>query len=448
MDKPHRFHRYRIICIVVSMIVFLLLSIITCGLYSMWIKERISAVKVALIDHGLAIANVSEYRRNFTVNMLSSIVQKSDVAVLQDLLRETNSTMPPPPYLYYIETILMHEGRCYSIQLNDNSICNNLMSSLLFLQRFNSGFIRVKGIVYEYYVHLLSAKSNLLFLLRPERHLNRLRIQNEDNDNLLMAIFYRGKLIAGDKFKDSDAVFSKVVSTQGFAYMPNSIYYFAYKKDAFIKGCFLLVFISGVIAAVFFMFCNLLITNIIARGYKEKRVIVEGVNTLPIEDGLFFNETDMRKIQSIYHSTIFDELTGAYGRKSFDDDIQELIKQKGSLCLFDVDKFKSINDGFGHLFGDEVLKRVVSIVREKIIGGRVYRFGGDEFAVIFYGNNFSELLNCMKGLTSFYVGGCHCSCSIGIAKTDECDTAASLKRLADKRLYNSKENGRAMITWY
>ncbi|HFW1126372.1 TPA: hypothetical protein ACIAXP_004953, partial [Salmonella enterica subsp. enterica serovar Typhimurium] len=92
MDKPHRFHRYRIICIVVSMIVFLLLSIITCGLYSMWIKERISAVKVALIDHGLAIANVSEYRRNFTVNMLSSIVQKSDVAVLQDLLRETNST--------------------------------------------------------------------------------------------------------------------------------------------------------------------------------------------------------------------------------------------------------------------------------------------------------------------------------------------------------------------
>lgn len=169
---------------------------------------------------------------------------------------------------------------------------------------------------------------------------------------------------------------------------------------------------------------------------------------MPIEDGLFFNETDMRKIRSIYHSTIFDELTGAYGRKSFDDDIQELINQKGSLCLFDVDKFKSINDGFGHLFGDEVLKRVVSIVRAQIIGGRVYRFGGDEFAVIFYGDNFSELLNCMKGLVSFYVGGCHCSCSIGIAKTDECDTAASLKRLADKRLYNSKENGRAMITWY
>ncbi|MEN1417360.1 diguanylate cyclase, partial [Pseudomonas aeruginosa] len=57
------------------------------------------------------------------------------------------------------------------------------------------------------------------------------------------------------------------------------------------------------------------------------------------------------------------------------------------MCLFDVDKFKNINDTFGHLLGDEVLMKVVKILKSQIPvdKGKVYRFGGDEFAVIYTG---------------------------------------------------------------
>ncbi len=51
-----------------------------------------------------------------------------------------------------------------------------------------------------------------------------------------------------------------------------------------------------------------------------------------------------------------DDLTKAMGRKSFDEDLKALPEKGGYLCLFDVDKFKNINDTLRHLLGDEVMK--------------------------------------------------------------------------------------------
>ena len=85
----------------------------------------------------------------------------------------------------------------------------------------------------------------------------------------------------------------------------------------------------------------------------------------------------------MYNSAFLDDLTKAMGRKSFDEDLKALPEKGGYLCLFDVDKFKNINDTFGHLLGDEVLMKVVKILKSQIPvdKGKVYRFGGDEFAV-------------------------------------------------------------------
>ena len=76
-------------------------------------------------------------------------------------------------------------------------------------------------------------------------------------------------------------------------------------------------------------------------------------------------------------------MTGAYSRNSFDDSIKDIIGTGDSyLCFFDVDRFKFVNDNFGHLFGDEVLIYVVHYLKDKMNGFnfRIYRFGGDEFA--------------------------------------------------------------------
>jgi len=67
-----------------------------------------------------------------------------------------------------------------------------------------------------------------------------------------------------------------------------------------------------------------------------------------------------------------DSLTGVLNRVAFEDILNKEIKEARryskqlSLIIFDVDNFKSINDGFGHLFGDRVLKKVAGIVRESL----------------------------------------------------------------------------------
>lgn len=64
---------------------------------------------------------------------------------------------------------------------------------------------------------------------------------------------------------------------------------------------------------------------------------------------------------------------------------------------------KNINDTFGHLLGDEVLMKVVKILKSQIPvdKGKVYRFGGDEFAVIYTGGTLEELLSILKRNRSF-----------------------------------------------
>ncbi|MEG0385524.1 MAG: GGDEF domain-containing protein [Solibacillus sp.] len=83
----------------------------------------------------------------------------------------------------------------------------------------------------------------------------------------------------------------------------------------------------------------------------------------------------------------FDPLTGVYNRSSYKQYMEQLIKKKRKehigLLLIDLDNFKQVNDQFGHLEGDEVLKKMADILR-KAVGnkGFVARFGGDEFAIV------------------------------------------------------------------
>ncbi|MFL1696307.1 diguanylate cyclase [Weissella kandleri] len=88
-----------------------------------------------------------------------------------------------------------------------------------------------------------------------------------------------------------------------------------------------------------------------------------------------------------------DFLTNAYNRESFDSVFNEVFDAFSnnqipwSLLLFDIDNFKQVNDTYGHLVGDEVLKQVTSSVQSTLIetnsSGQLFRLGGEEFGIIF-----------------------------------------------------------------
>lgn len=125
-----------------------------------------------------------------------------------------------------------------------------------------------------------------------------------------------------------------------------------------------------------------------------------------------------------------------------------------SICLFDIDHFKVVNDKYGHLVGDEILQKVAEVltlhVRQTDLLGR---WGGEEFVVILEDTNEQGALNFAEKVrneikqrsqqddfsTSITV-------SVGVALCDKHDSAESLFASADKAMYESKEKGRDCVS--
>ncbi len=157
-----------------------------------------------------------------------------------------------------------------------------------------------------------------------------------------------------------------------------------------------------------------------------------------------------------------DGLTGIYNRLYFNElflkecKIAEENNLNLSVALFDIDKFKSINDTYGHLAGDEVIKMIADIDRETAeqYGGFACRYGGEEFLLVLPKTSAevaSAILESMhdriKNTTIFYEGKeIHVNVSIGLTSYPElCASTDELIRRADSLMYYSKENGRGML---
>lgn len=151
----------------------------------------------------------------------------------------------------------------------------------------------------------------------------------------------------------------------------------------------------------------------------------------------------------------YDYLTSIYNRRTFLDKLElEIRKSKNfqvptSLMMIDVDRFKYINDTYGHLAGDIVLKRVSQILREGIRSKDILgRYGGDEFVICLPETSFDEAVNIAERLRSkiecvtikqgsFEI---NVTASFGIAAYD-CfvnEDADSLISRADRNMYKAK----------
>ncbi|MDX9756504.1 MAG: GGDEF domain-containing protein [Sulfurimonas sp.] len=87
-------------------------------------------------------------------------------------------------------------------------------------------------------------------------------------------------------------------------------------------------------------------------------------------------------IRESYRLAFYDELTSLPGRRALVEDMAKL-GMKYSLAMIDIDHFKKFNDTYGHDTGDEVLKMVASKLAEVSGGGKAYRYGGEEFVLLF-----------------------------------------------------------------
>jgi diguanylate cyclase (GGDEF)-like protein len=94
-------------------------------------------------------------------------------------------------------------------------------------------------------------------------------------------------------------------------------------------------------------------------------------------------------LHSSYNMAYRDELTGLLGRRALNDRLKGLGK-KYVIAMTDVDHFKKFNDTFGHNIGDDVLKMVGKKIESIQGGGTAYRYGGEEFCIVFPGKSLYE----------------------------------------------------------
>ena len=164
---------------------------------------------------------------------------------------------------------------------------------------------------------------------------------------------------------------------------------------------------------------------------------------------------DMEKMNRLELRAAHDSLTGLLNHKAAKAQISEILaadeEQKYILLVFDLDHFKTANDTYGHLFGDEVLKYVAETLRSSTRDGDICaRMGGDEFLVFMpYKEQMEPQVNRIFGLLCSDYKEFRVSVSIGVACAKDCGRDYdTLFHMADEALYEAKRKGRNTYCFY
>lgn len=210
---------------------------------------------------------------------------------------------------------------------------------------------------------------------------------------------------------------------------------------------------------------------------REVEGVVELVGDIPLDFHMQRVALAVLRIHRNFSSLLDyserDTLTGLLNRKSFDETFlratvheatmefeinpeerRHATRRRHWLGVIDVDRFKSVNDRFGHLIGDEVLVLVARIMRSTFrFHDRLYRFGGEEFVVLLTAHDeegacaaFERLRAHLEQFGFPQVG--QVTVSIGYTDVRPGDTPQAAFERADRAVYYAKENGRNQVQYH
>ena len=178
-------------------------------------------------------------------------------------------------------------------------------------------------------------------------------------------------------------------------------------------------------------------------------------------------------VRNSFYLAYCDELTGLPGRRALREHMDRLGSQY-SIAMLDVDFFKKFNDRYGHDVGDQVLKMVADHIAKAGNGGKAYRYGGEEFTLVFPGKPAADVKPCLESLrqaiaeAGFTVRAknrpknktkasnkksgpsrksVQITISIGVADNHGTgNTPEEVIKIADKALYRAKKKGRNRVS--
>lgn len=157
-------------------------------------------------------------------------------------------------------------------------------------------------------------------------------------------------------------------------------------------------------------------------------------------------ELERRQLEK---SLELDELTGLFNRKALDRYMTELAglgsEDETILAMVDLDHFKGINDNWGHHLGDYCLVEFAKVLKKQAKDAVCFRYGGDEFCILFKDLSMAEALNTCKSIQSALTqikveqSNIEFSASFGLAQRHKGMDVSVLFMQADRALYEAKE---------
>lgn len=191
-----------------------------------------------------------------------------------------------------------------------------------------------------------------------------------------------------------------------------------------------------------------------AVAYVLLVIIFSSINSYQIA---YFKRIQYKNNKDLELISITDPLTGIYNRGKFNKGIElciKIYKERGvpfSLIIFDIDDLKGINDKYGHLIGDRVIKEVVNIIKKEIREADIFfRWGGDEFVLLLMNTDIkqagviAERIRALIDNFDFHTAK-HITCSFGVVSYQDGDNADSLLIRGDNVLYRAKEKGKNTV---
>ena len=175
-------------------------------------------------------------------------------------------------------------------------------------------------------------------------------------------------------------------------------------------------------------------------------------------------------LQDTFRMAFRDELTGLPSRRALNEQLRALGRRY-TVAMLDVDHFKNFNDTYGHEVGDQVLKMVASRMAQVGGHGKAYRYGGEEFTILFPGKDAADTVEHLEALRREIAGyamklrsdsrpkqaksgrrqrggnAVSVTISIGVAERGaRLATPEQVLRAADKALYRAKNKGRNQVS--
>ena len=287
------------------------------------------------------------------------------------------------------------------------------------------------------------------------------------NNNKLLEVNYLKQLF--DIIRIVDPIKKIVIKKNDEVIKENIKCFKLCNRDSVCENCISIRAYNENTSVIKFEYINNKVYMIMATpvNIEESNYVIEAIRD--ITDCKIIDSVEVNKIDEIKNTfnkmnrlIITDELTQCYNRRYINErlpiDIDLAINNNLdlSIAMMDIDFFKDINDKYGHLVGDFVLKEVSKLIKNniRIKNDWIARYGGEEFIVLFNNTSKEDAYSLSNRIKSIVEGKIikyndieiKITISIGVANLNkEVNTMNKLISIADKNLYKAKINGRNFV---